>query len=127
MISNSEVMGFIPTVDAVRARAFYEGVLGLRFVSDDPFALVVESNGTFIRITKSGEFTPVPHTILGWRVKDIEEEVQALHAQGVTFKRYPPMSQSDLGIWTAPGGTRIAWFLDPDGNLLSLSQHPEDE
>jgi catechol 2,3-dioxygenase-like lactoylglutathione lyase family enzyme len=122
MISEGEVMGFIPTVDAARARSFYEGVLGLRFVSDDSFAL-----GTFIRIAKLEEFTPAPYTILGWRVKDIEKEVQALTARGVTFKRYPPMVQSDLGVWSAPGGSKIAWFLDPDGNALSLSQHPESE
>jgi catechol 2,3-dioxygenase-like lactoylglutathione lyase family enzyme len=89
MISEAEVMGFIPTTDAVRARAFYEDVLGLGVVSDDPFALVLESNGTFIRIAKLDELTPAPYTILGWRVNDIESEVQTLHARGVTFTRYP--------------------------------------
>jgi catechol 2,3-dioxygenase-like lactoylglutathione lyase family enzyme len=127
MISDGEVMGFIPTVDAARARNFYEGVLGLEFVSDDSFALVVRSKATYIRIAKLNEFTPAPYTILGWRVKDIESEVQTLTARGVAFKRYPPLVQSDLGVWTAPGGSKIAWFLDPDGNALSLSQHPEFE
>jgi catechol 2,3-dioxygenase-like lactoylglutathione lyase family enzyme len=127
MISAGEVMGFIPTTDAVRARGFYEDVLGLRVVSDDPFALVVESNGTFVRIVKLNELAPAPYTILGWRVKDIEEEVQNLHARGVTFTHYPGMAQSDLGVWTAPGGRKIAWFRDPDGNVLSLSQHPEGQ
>jgi catechol 2,3-dioxygenase-like lactoylglutathione lyase family enzyme len=127
MIYEGELMGFIPTTDAERARGFYEGVLGLRFVSDDAFALVVESRGTFIRIAKLKQLTPAPYTILGWRVKDVEQEVQTLHARGVNFNRYPPMEQSDLGVWTAPGGTRIAWFLDPDGNVLSLSQHPDDD
>src|ERR1700689_4733581 len=114
MISEGEVMRFIPTADAVRARGFYEDVLGLRVVSDDPFALVVESHGTFIRITKLNELTPAPYTILGWRVRDIEEEVQTLHARGVTFARYPGLAQTDLGVWTAPGGSKIAWFHDPD-------------
>jgi catechol 2,3-dioxygenase-like lactoylglutathione lyase family enzyme len=127
MISEAEVMGFIPTTDAVRARAFYEDVLGLGVVSDDPFALVLESNGTFIRIAKLDELTPAPYTILGWRVNDIESEVQTLHARGVTFTRYPGMAQTDLGVWTAPGGAKIAWFRDPDGNVLSLSQHPEGQ
>ena len=126
MISEAEVMGFIPTTDAVRARAFYEGVLGLRVVSDDPFALVVESIGTLIRIVKLNDLAPVPFTILGWRVRNIEEEVHTLHGRGVVFRRYPGIVQSDLGVWTAPGGTRIAWFSDPDGNVLSLSQHPEE-
>jgi catechol 2,3-dioxygenase-like lactoylglutathione lyase family enzyme len=124
MISEGEVMGFVPTTDAVRARGFYEDVLGLRVVSDDPFALVVESHGTFIRITKLNELMPAPYTILGWQVRDIEEEVQTLHARGVTFTRYPGLAQTDLGVWTAPGGSKIAWFHDPDGNVLSLSQHP---
>ncbi|WP_158942229.1 VOC family protein [Granulicella sp. S190] len=125
MISEGEVMGFIPTVDAGRARTFYEGVLGLQFVSDDAFALVVRSKETFIRIAKLKEFTPARYTILGWRVKEIESEVQALTGRGVTFMRYPPLVQSELGVWTAPGGSKIAWFLDPDGNALSLSEHPE--
>jgi catechol 2,3-dioxygenase-like lactoylglutathione lyase family enzyme len=127
MISETEVMGFIPTTDTVRARRFYEDVLGLRVVSDDPFALVVESNGTFIRIAKLNQLMPAPYTILGWRVNDIVAEVQTLHARGVAFTRYPGMSQTDLGVWTAPEGARIAWFQDPDGNVLSLSQHPEGQ
>lgn len=123
MLSESEVMGFIPIKDAVPARAFYEGVLGLRFISDDQFALVVESRQTVIRITKIIEFTPAPFTILGWRVQNIEEEVKTLAARGVSFQRYPGLTQNDLAIWASPGGARIAWFRDPDGNVLSLSQH----
>lgn len=123
MLSEGEVMGFVPTKDAARARAFYEGMLGLRFVSDDPFALVVESHGTFIRITKVEEFVPAPFTVLGWRVQNIEHEVETLNARGVIFERYPFLTQSDLGIWSAPGGAKVAWFHDPDQNVLSLSQH----
>lgn len=125
MVADGEVMGFIPTVDATRSRRFYEDVLGLRFVSDDPFALVVESKGTQIRIAKLHEFTPAPYTILGWRVKNIEHEAHALSAKGVVFKRYPPLEQSDTGIWTSPSGARIAWFADPDGNVLSISEHAD--
>jgi catechol 2,3-dioxygenase-like lactoylglutathione lyase family enzyme len=127
MISQSVVMGFIPTTDAERARGFYENIVGLRFVSDDPFALVVASGETVIRIVKLEEFIPAPYTILGWRVSDIENEVETLHAKGVLFKRYSQMQQNRLGVWTAPGGTKIAWFSDPDGNVLSLSEHPEDK
>ncbi|PCE23826.1 glyoxalase [Paraburkholderia acidicola] len=125
MVADGEVMGFIPTVDAAKARRFYEDVLGLRFVSDDPFALVVASQGTQIRIAKLHEFTPAPYTILGWRVRDIEHEARTLSAKGVVFKRYPPLEQSDAGIWTSPSGARIAWFADPDGNVLSISEHPD--
>ena len=123
MLSEGDVMGFIPTKDAVPARAFYEGVLGLRVISDDQFALVVESRQTVIRITKINEFTPAPFTILGWRVQNIEEEVRTLAARGVLFQRYSGLTQNDLGIWTSPGGARIAWFRDPDGNASRFSQH----
>lgn len=123
MLSENEIMGFIPTKDSTKARAFYEGKLGLRFISDDPFALVVESHGTIIRISKVENFTPFPFTILGWRVKNIEEEVRSLTSGGVAFQRFPGLDQNDLAIWTSPDGTKVAWFQDPDGNLLSLSQH----
>lgn len=123
MLSESEVMGFIPTKDAAQARAFYEGKLGLRFISDDDFALVVQSRGTFIRIAKVKEFTPAPFTILGWRVQNIEDEVKNLTARGISFQRFPGLPQNDLGIWASPTGARVAWFQDPDGNVLSLSQH----
>lgn len=123
MLSESEVMGFIPTKDATKARAFYEGQLGLRVISDDRFALVIESRGTIIRITKVENFTPFPFTILGWRVKNIEEDVRSLSSRGVAFQRFPGFNQNDLGIWTSPDGTKVGWFKDPDENLLSLSQH----
>jgi catechol 2,3-dioxygenase-like lactoylglutathione lyase family enzyme len=122
MVSESEVMGFIPTKDVARARAFYEEKLGLRFISNDQFALVVESHGTLIRITKINEFTPAPFTILGWRTQNIEDEVQSLSARGVSFQRYPGMAQNNLGIWDSPSGAKVAWFKDPDGNVLSISQ-----
>jgi catechol 2,3-dioxygenase-like lactoylglutathione lyase family enzyme len=123
MISKGEVMGFIPTTDSARARHFYESILELQFVSDDAFALVFESNGTVIRIAKLETLAPAPYTILGWQVNDIEDEVRTLAGRGVLFERYPPLEQGEVGVWTAPGGTKIVWFQDPDGNLLSLSQH----
>lgn len=124
MLSESDVMGFIPTKDSTKAHAFYVDNLGLRFISDDRFALVVESRGTIIRIAKVEQFTPFPFTILGWRVSNIEEEVRGLTSRGVSFQRFPGLDQNDLGIWTSPDGTKVAWFKDPDENLLSLSQHP---
>jgi len=126
MLSASPIIGFIPTHDAEASRAFYEGTLGLKFVADDGFALVFRCGANMVRIARAGEFTPAPYTILGWEVADIVAEVAALSAAGVVFARYPflPQEQVDaLGIWTAPGGDRIAWFQDPDGNTLSLSQH----
>ena len=124
MLSQNKVVGFIPTKDGESARKFYEDVLGLKFLSDDRFAVVMESNGTMIRIARVNDFTPAPFTILGWEVEDIESEAQSLIARGLSFQRYSFLEQSDLGIWSAPGGTKVAWFQDPDGNVLSLSQHP---
>ncbi len=126
MLSATPIIGFIPTLDAARSRAFYEQTLGLNFVADDGFALVFRSGGNMIRIARMQEYTPAAYTILGWEVADIAAEVAALTAKGLVFARYPflPKDQVDEhGIWTAPGGDKIAWFQDPDGNTLSVSQH----
>jgi catechol 2,3-dioxygenase-like lactoylglutathione lyase family enzyme len=123
MLSNSPIIAFIPSKDAARARDFYEGLLGLRFVSDDAFAIVMDSNGTMIRIVRVGDFTPAPFTILGWQVDDIHTTVAELSSKGLQFTRYAYFEQSPDGVWTAPGGAKVAWFLDPDGNTLSISQH----
>ena len=93
-------------------------------MANDGFALVFEGDGTMIRVVKVDAFSPQPFTILGWKVNDIQEKVAALTKRGVAFERYPGMEQDKLGIWDAPGGARVAWFKDPDGNLLSVSLHP---
>lgn len=126
MLANNPIIAFIPTRDATRARTFYEGTLGLRFVSDDTFALVMDANGTMIRIVRVGDFSPFPFTILGWQVGDIHAAVAELTAKGLQFARYAYFEQSSDAVWTAPNGAKVAWFLDPDGNTLSLSQHVED-
>lgn len=123
MLSTCPVIAFIPSRDAAQARPFYEGVLGLRFVSDDDFAIVMDANGTMVRIVRVGEFTPAPFTILGFQVEDIHQAVADLTAKGLVFARYAYFEQSPEGIWTAPNGAKVAWFLDPDGNVLSVSQH----
>ena len=123
MLSTSPLIAFIPSKDANRSRSFYEGILGLRFVSDDSFAIVMDSNGTMVRIVRVGEFTPAPFTILGWQVDDIHAKVAELGSNGVQFNRYPYFEQSQDGVWTAPNGAKVAWFPDPDGNTLSISQH----
>jgi catechol 2,3-dioxygenase-like lactoylglutathione lyase family enzyme len=122
MTIDSKLVGFIPTRDADRALSFYRDLLGLRFVSDDAFAIVLESNGNIIRLVRIEEFTPAPYTILGWQVDDIEKAVEELAAKGLAFQRYSFLNQSEDGIWTSPSGARIAWFHDPDGNTLSFSQ-----
>jgi catechol 2,3-dioxygenase-like lactoylglutathione lyase family enzyme len=123
MISGSKVIGFIPIQNAEQTLIFYRDVLGLQFVSDDSFAIVMESNGTMIRLVRMEKFTPAPYTILGWQVEDIEHAVKELAGKGLLFQRYSSLQQNKDGIWTAPGDTKVAWFHDPDGNTLSLSQH----
>ena len=123
MLGTNKIVAFLPTTDYDAARAFFEGVLGLRFVSQDGFAMVLDANGIMIRVTKLREHTPLPYTILGWEVSDIERTVSALTERGVTFERFGFFEQDALGIWTAPTGDKVAWFKDPDGNTLSVSQH----
>jgi catechol 2,3-dioxygenase-like lactoylglutathione lyase family enzyme len=122
MLAESDVIAFAPSTDLARSRTFYGEVLGLAFVEQNVFACVFDANGTMLRVTAVGELTPAPYTILGWRVDDIAASVASLAARGVLFTRYDGMGQDDLGIWSTPGGDRIAWFTDPDGNTLSLSQ-----
>lgn len=122
MLGTCDVIAFVATTDAGRAREFYESVLGLRFVADEPFALVLDANGTMLRIQKVKELSPPPFTTLGWRVPDIATAVAELGARGVSFCRYDFLPQDERGIWTTPDGARIAWFGDPDGNTLSLTE-----
>jgi catechol 2,3-dioxygenase-like lactoylglutathione lyase family enzyme len=121
MLSSAKLVAFVATTDAARARAFYEGVLGLRVVEDQPFALVVESDGVTIRIQKVSEVKAPPYTALGWHVSDAPKTVRALAAKGVKFDRYPGMDQDELGIWRSPSGAQVAWFKDPDGHVLSIT------
>ena len=124
MLGSTDIVAFVPTMDSKKARAFYEGTLGLRFVKDDGFALVLDSNGIMLRVGKvPPEFKPAQFTILGWQVSDIEGMVSRLQKKGVLFERYGFFEQDKLGIWTAPTGDKVAWFKDPDGNVLSVSQH----
>jgi catechol 2,3-dioxygenase-like lactoylglutathione lyase family enzyme len=125
MSSNGKVVAFVATKDSVRARKFYEGVLELRIVHEDEFALVVDANGTPLRITKVRDMVVAPYTVLGWEVSDVVARVKTLQARGVSFERYDFLEQDPLGTWTAPSGARVAWFKDPDGNVLSLSQAEE--
>jgi catechol 2,3-dioxygenase-like lactoylglutathione lyase family enzyme len=121
MLGSTDIVAFVPTKDSAKARAFYEGVLGLKFVKDDGFALVLEANGIMLRIARA-DFTPAPFTILGWQVTAIEGVVQQLTAKGVHFERFGFFEQDPLGIWIAPNGDKVAWFKDPDANVLSVSQ-----
>ena len=126
ILSDSKIIAFAPVTDYGIARRFYEEVLGLRLLEDEqPFALVFDAAGTMLRVTKVESHTPAPFTVLGWHVEDIEAVVTKLTANGVTFLRFPGLNdKEELAIWTAPGGARIAWFHDPDKNVLSLTEFP---
>ncbi|HEX5235891.1 MAG TPA: VOC family protein [Silvibacterium sp.] len=117
------VVTFLLTANAERCVPFYQDVLGFRFLRDDGFALVFDLHGTMLRVAKVPEFTPAQGTVLGWEVKDLAGAVTELAGKGVAFERYPGMKQDADGVATFPTGDKVAWFKDPDGNVLSLSQH----
>jgi catechol 2,3-dioxygenase-like lactoylglutathione lyase family enzyme len=124
-LATAEHVAFVPVSDKEKALAFYRDTLGLTFVEDQsPFALLFDLNGAPFRVTFAGEFKPQKFTILGWRVPDIATAVDGLKAAGVVFNQYAFLGDTPNGIWTAPGGTQIAWFNDPFGNVLSLQQDP---
>jgi catechol 2,3-dioxygenase-like lactoylglutathione lyase family enzyme len=123
MLASGKMVGFVPTKDYDKARAFYEGKLEFEFVSLDQYALVMSVGGHRIRIAKVPNFTPLQGTILGWEVKNIETVVIWLRDRGVPSEKYPFVQDRELGIWTTPNGDKVAWFKDPDGNVLSVSQH----
>jgi catechol 2,3-dioxygenase-like lactoylglutathione lyase family enzyme len=123
-LSDQSIIGFIATSDSDRARKFYRDTLGLPLVSEQlPFALVFDAHGTMLRVTIVKKVNPAGYTVLGWQVPDILAAAEALSRAGVQFERYQRMEQDELGIWSAPGGSKVAWFKDPDGNTLSISQH----
>jgi catechol 2,3-dioxygenase-like lactoylglutathione lyase family enzyme len=122
MLGHAALIAFIPVSDIATARAFYASTLGLPVLDESPFALVVDANGTQVRITPVPELHPQPFTIAGWEVADVHASVSALAARGVGFNRYDGMDQNAEGVWTSPSGALVAWFRDPDGNTLSLTQ-----
>jgi catechol 2,3-dioxygenase-like lactoylglutathione lyase family enzyme len=122
MLNNEKIMSFVGVSDANKARAFYRDTLGLTMLDEDGFALVFDVGGIMLRVTLVNEVRPQPYTVLGWQVEDAVKTVRALAAAGVQVEHYSHVPQDDDGIWTAPGGPKIAWFKDPDGNILSIAQ-----
>ena len=122
MLASSRINGFFPTKDSKKAREFYEGVLGLAFVSENEYVATFRGETTMIVAQKVQEFVPERRTILGWEVTDIKKAVSFLTGKGVVFEKYSWMEQDELGIWKSPDG-KVAWFKDPDGNVLSVSEH----
>ena len=122
MLASGKLAGFLATTDYDKAREFYEGKLGFEFVRLDQYALVMRVGGHNIRISKIPNFTPRQGTVLGWEVTDIVAVASWLRDRGVELEKYPFVQDQELGIWTAPGGAKVAWFQDPDGNILSVGQ-----
>ena len=122
MIASGDVIAFAPTADPDRACAFYRDVLGLALVERNAFASVFDANGTMLRVTTVQRVDPRPYTVLGWMVDDLEAALGELAGAGIEPLRYDGLEQDAAGVWTAPSGGRIAWFRDPDGNTLSLTQ-----
>jgi catechol 2,3-dioxygenase-like lactoylglutathione lyase family enzyme len=122
MLESCDLVAFVGAADLDRARAFYEGVLGLPVTERTDFACVFDSGGTMLRVTAVPAVAQPGYTVLGWRVPDITAVVRELTGRGVTVLHFDGMQQDEDGIWTTPGGDRVAWFADPDGNTLSLTQ-----
>ena len=125
MLGSADLIAFVPTRDPAKARKFYKEILGLDFVSEDQFALVFNARGTTLRIANVSEvkgFKPAPFTIVGWQVTNVGDTAGDLVKKGVRFERFPGMDQDAQGIWKSPSGAEVAWFKDPDGNILSITQ-----
>jgi catechol 2,3-dioxygenase-like lactoylglutathione lyase family enzyme len=122
MLSTRKIVAFVGTQNAKRAKHFFSSTLGLHLISEDQFAIVFDAGGTMLRVAIVPDVRPAGYTVLGWMVPDISRAVRGLVRKGVVFRRYPGMEQDEQGVWTAPGGARVAWFADADGNTLSLTE-----
>lgn len=126
MLAGCDIVAFAPTCDQARAIEFYRDKLGLKLLSQDGFAAVFDANGIMVRVSSVPRpLTAQPFTILGWKTPDIAAAIRELVSRGVSFERFTGLPQDELGVWTAPGGPKVAWLKDPDGNILSLTEFPE--
>ena len=122
MLGKAKLTAFAATAQPGPSKVFYQKTLGLRLLTDDEFAIAFDSNGVQLRVQKVQKVSPPPFTVLGWEVSSIRKTITTLAKAGVTFERYSFLDQDEAGVWVAPSGTKIAWFKDPDGNLLSLAE-----
>jgi catechol 2,3-dioxygenase-like lactoylglutathione lyase family enzyme len=122
ILGSQKLVAFVATRELSRAREFYRDILGLPLVSEDEFALVFDATGTMLRVTRVQELPAAKYAVLGWHVHDIVQTAKNLQKAQVTLERYSGMQQDELGIWESPSGARVAWFKDPDGNTLSITQ-----
>jgi predicted enzyme related to lactoylglutathione lyase len=122
MLSDKKLKAFVPTKNSNQARKFYNDLLGLTLISEDDYALEFDANGTILRVITVQEFTPQSFTVLGWNVPDIRETIKLLNQHGIECNKYKFMEQDKSGVWNSPGCSKVAWFNDPDGNVLSLTE-----
>ncbi len=122
MLADKELKAFVATVKPAEAKKFYQNTLGLSLLSEDNYALEFNANGTLLRVTIVPGFIPYPFTVLGWNVEDISSVIKSLNGKEVICEKYGFLQQDSLGIWISPGGAKVAWFKDPDGNVLSLTE-----
>jgi predicted enzyme related to lactoylglutathione lyase len=122
MLADKELKAFVPTTKPNEAKSFYKDILGLKFLSEDNYALEFNANGTLLRVIIVQELKPQVFTVLGWNVNDIASIIKSLNEKNIFCEKYNFLEQDELGIWTSPGGSKVAWFKDPDGNVLSLTE-----
>ncbi len=122
MLADKKLKAFVPTVKPAEAKSFYKDILGLKFLSEDNYALEFDANETLLRVITVPELKPHPFTALGWNVDDIASTIKSLNKKDVFCEKYDFLDQDDLGVWTSPSGAKVAWFKDPDGNILSLTE-----
>lgn len=123
MLANATITALVGTIQKDASTAFYRDTLGLKFVDDDGFAAIFEGKNARVRVSRVPAITPAAYAVLAFQVDDIDKIVDGLTAKGVVFQRYGFFVQDARGIWSAPDGTKVAWFHDPDMNLLSVVQH----
>ncbi len=124
MLGQNRTIAFVATEKPAEAKVFYRDTLGLRLITEDGLASIFDANEVMLRLVTVRERAIVPYTVLGWEVRGIEGVVLKMTGNGIAFEQYAGLDQDEHGVWTAPGGAKVAWFKDPDGNLLSLSEHP---
>ena len=122
MLGDKKLRAFVPTTNGDKARTFYEDILGLTLLFQDDYALEFDANGTSLRVTFVSELIPQSFTILGWNVPDIYAMIRSLNEKGIVCNKYDFLNQDNYGVWISPGGSKVAWFKDPDGNVLSLTE-----
>jgi catechol 2,3-dioxygenase-like lactoylglutathione lyase family enzyme len=123
MLSDKKLKAFVPTTQPDKAKAFYRDTLGLKLIAEDNYSLEFDVNGTLLRVAIVSELTPHPFTALGWDVDDIVSEIKYLNSKGIQCEKYGFFEQDELGVWASPSRAKVAWFKDPDGNTLSLTEY----